>query len=263
MIRNRFRDIMDRISVLLSTKLYINKKDIMDFSNLGKVDLTQIKKVNFPADHYFKVKHDKKQIVLHHTVSGPGVKGDINTWLSNTSRIATTVLIDRDGIIWQCYSSKYWAHHIGVKSSVLKKFNFADYKSRNVLLNQQSISIELDNWGSLTKHGDNYKAAYGNTVKGLDITEYKDEFRGKKYFESYSYEQLKTLGELLIFWNKRYDIPLDYNDDMWDVSKNALLGKPGVWTHVSFRPYPESNLKTDCHPDPNLINLLKSLKDQI
>jgi len=263
MKRSNFRNIMDRIGVLLSTKRYIKEKDNMDFSNLSKLDLSKIKMVDFPKEQYYQTVHPKKQIVLHHTVSGVGVEGDLRSWLATASRIATAIIIDREGVIWQCFSSKHWGHHIGVKSTVLKSLDIAEYRTQNLKLNKESISIELDNWGWLTKDGDKYKAAYGNTVRGLEITEYPDEFRGKQYFESYSYKQLKTLGEILLFWNNRYDIPLDYNEDMWDISKDALMGKSGVWTHVSYRPFPEDHLKTDCHPDPNLISLLKSLKNQV
>ena len=65
------------------------------------------------------------------------------------------------------------------------------------------------------------------------------------------------LGELILFWHDRYGIPVDYHEDMWDVSQDALDGTPGVWTHVSYRPYPE---KFDCHPQPELISMLRTLK---
>ena len=41
---------------------------------------------------------------------------------------------------------------------------------------------------------------------------------------------------------------------MWDISDKALAGEAGVWTHVSFR-----TDKSDCHPQPELIQMLKSL----
>jgi len=45
-----------------------------------------------------------------------------------------------------------------------------------------------------------------------------------------------------------------YNGNMWDVNEDALNGEPGVWTHVSYR-----SDKSDCHPQPELIDVLKSL----
>jgi len=43
---------------------------------------------------------------------------------------------------------------------------------------------------------------------------------------------------------------------MWDVSQRALSGEPGIWTHVSYRQKPG---KTDCHPQPELIEMLKTI----
>jgi hypothetical protein len=59
----------------------------------------------------------------------------------------------------------------------------------------------------------------------------------------------------LAYWNEKFGIPLDYNADMWDVTNNALDGKPGIWTHNSYR-----TDKSDCHPQPELIKMLQTLK---
>jgi len=58
-----------------------------------------------------------------------------------------------------------------------------------------------------------------------------------------------------VFWNEKYKIPLDYNPTMFDVSQEALSGKAGIWSHTSFR-----KDKSDIHPQPELIQMLKSLK---
>ena len=39
-----------------------------------------------------------------------------------------------------------------------------------------------------------------------------------------------------------------------NISKNAMNGVPGVWTHTSYR-----NDKSDCHPQKELIEMLKRL----
>jgi hypothetical protein len=51
-----------------------------------------------------------------------------------------------------------------------------------------------------------------------------------------------------------YNIPKDYKKDMWDISRSALSGSPGIYTHVSFR-----KDKSDCHPQEELIDLIQSL----
>jgi hypothetical protein len=224
------------------------------FSDFGKI-------IKVPWTRYEKEVHPKYQAVLHHTVSGDGITGDIKTW-EKWRAVGTCVILDRDGGINQLFSSKYWAYHL---------------KAGNSTLDKQSIGVELDNWGGLFKGNGSskqfgkrrdgspnivntkvgkYYATYGNSVN-CPVTHYPDGFRGYYYFESYTEPQLRSLGELLLLWNQRYDIPLDYHEDMWQRSQNALSGTPGIWAHVSYR-YPKA--KQDAHPQPELIRMLKTLK---
>lgn len=234
-----------------------------EWSKLKPINLSRIRAVDFPEDQYHPYEYDKYQVVLHHTVSGPGIRGDVNTWLSDEKRIATCIIIGTDGVAYQCFSSKYWAHHIGASKSLLQERGFDDWASRNVKLNKESIAVEIDNWGWLDKVGKGkYKTPYGNTISLSDdkVIEYNPEYRGKKYFQMYNKSQLKTLGELLLFWKDRYNIPLDYKGDkMFDINDRALGGEPGVWTHTSYRPYPDKYQKWDCHPDPNLKSMLRTI----
>ncbi len=218
----------------------------MNWTLLKPLNLSKINFVDFPNMRYYREAYSKKQVVLHHTVSGPGIRGDIATWLKAKARIATCIIIDRDGTPNQMFSSKYWGFHTG----------------RGRGIDKYSIGIEFDNWGGLTKHGDKYKATYGNTVD-VPITSYEggfkgSGFRGYNYYESYTDAQIQTAMELILLWNKRYGIPLDYHEDIWDISTDAQNGVPGVWSHTSYRPASE---KQDCHPQPELIEALKALKD--
>jgi len=250
----------------------------MDWTTLKPINTSTIVAVDFPDNKFYPNEYPKKIIVLHHTVSGPGIRGDIQHWLSLTDRIATCIIIDDKGVANQCFSSKYWAHHLGIKSSYLQAQGFTDWTTRNVELNRSSIAIEIDNWGGLVQ-GDGaskqfglksdgtpnmilteagkFYAAYGNKVDCV-VQEYTEPFRGYKFYEKYSDAQIKTIGELLLLWHIKYGIPLDYHDDMWDISKRALGGEPGIWTHVNYR-----TDKSDCHPQPELIEMLKTLKSLV
>lgn len=227
----------------------------MNWNELKPIELSKIKAVDFPEDQYYPIETKKNQICLHHTVSGPGINGDVNTWLGDTAHVGTTFIIDREGVAYQLFSSKYWIHHLGVTKDILTQYGFADLQSRNVMLNQGSIGFELDNWGFLTKGADGkFRAAYGNVVD-VPVQEYPNLFRGQRYYEKYTDAQLQTTGELLLYFHNKFGIPMDYNETMWDMSKDALSGKPGIWTHDSYRPD-----KTDLHPQPEVIEMLKSLK---
>lgn len=223
--------------------------------------------VQFPPHQYFRREHPKKQIVLHHTVSGGGARGDISWWLQTATRIATCVIIDRQGVIYQCFFSKHWAHHLGVKAKVFRANGFRNTSGRNLRLNQQSIGVELDSWGGLVKgqNGQWFNAVWNRTNKRYEpgtfkvtnVQKYDPAFRGFLAFEKYTEAQLKTLKELLLYWKDIYtNIPFDYRESIWDVDKDALKGVPGIYAHVSYRPD-----KSDCHPQPELIAMLKQLNN--
>jgi len=230
------------------------------WQTLKPIDLSKIETINFPVDQYIQEIHTKKQICLHHTVSGDGVNGDISTWENDPRRIATCIIVDRGGTPWQLFSSKYWAYHLACGNSTLDK---------------QSIAIEIDNWGWLIqgdgtvkqfgKNNDGtprliytepgrYYTCYGNYVYTVNQY-YPEGFMGYNYYEKYNNAQIQTVGELLLYWKNAYGISLKYNEDMWDKSNRALSSKNGVWTHVSYR----GSGKSDCHPQPEFIEMLKTL----
>lgn len=270
-------------SLFHSKDIVVIKKTItnkMDWTTLKPINTSTIAAVDFPETKYFPLEYPKKQIVLHHTVSNSNsVRGDIEHWLTLSDRIATCIIIDDKGIANQCFSSKYWAHHLGVKATYLQQKGFKDWTTRNVELNRGSIAIEIDNWGGLilgdgtakqfgmkedkvtpniiTTVPGKYYAAYGNVVT-CEVQTYATPFRGYNYYEKYNDKQIQTVGELLLLWHIKYGIPLDYHPEMWEINKKALSGEPGVWTHVNYR-----SDKSDCHPDPNLIEMLKTLKSLV
>ena len=226
--------------------------------------LDKIVQVEFPATQYYKVGHPKNQIVLHHTVSGGDARGDINWWLQTADRIATCLVIDRDGTPFQCYSSRFWAHHLGVKKKVFIAHGVGNADAQNLVLNQQSVGIEIDSWGGLVERGGRwYNAIWNKTYKRYDagpnevtyVSVYPNGFRGFKAFEKYTDEQIQAVEELLEYWKGIYnDIPFNYNDDIWDVTPRALSGEPGIYTHVSYR-----SDKSDCHPQEELIQMLRAV----
>jgi len=218
------------------------------------LDLSKIQSVDFPVDQYVAIATEKKQIVLHHTVSGKGIKGDVSHWVNTTSRVATSLIIDRKGVIHQCFSTKYWAHHIGMKGRVINELGTS---KSNVELNNSSIGIELDSYGGLIKKDGKFVTVYGNEIDKKDVVEYKEKYRGYSAYEKYTEAQLATLKELLDFLCEKWSIPSKYNADMFDVSKNALNGVPGIWSHTSYR-----SDKSDVHPQSELIAALGGEKKE-
>lgn len=207
----------------------------MKIKNLCQFPLTKTQ--------YYAEIFPKKQIVLHHTVSGPNAKNVITSWGLTPVRIATAFVIDGEGIIYQCFSSAHWANHLGT------------HNSNNMQLNKQSIGIEICNWGALTEKNGRYFTIYDREVPKEEVIDYGMKWRGYRYFHKYKDEQLVSLNNLLQYLSEKYTIPTTYQTEMWDLSNKALKGTPGIWSHVSFRAD-----KSDCHPQLSLINLLKNLK---
>jgi hypothetical protein len=216
-----------------------------------KLDLSKIVQHNFASREYMREVYPKKQIVLHHTVSGDSVGGDINWWLKDGQRVGTCILISRDGIIHQVFSSKYWAYHLGENGKDHKKLGLPYQRN-----DMKSIGIEIDSWGGLTFDSslNVWRSSTGSRLETKDVIVYPEKFRGYYGFERYTPEQIESVRQLLVFWGELYDIPLDYHADMWDISKLALNGWSGVFAHTSYR-----SDKSDVHPQPELIKMLKGL----
>lgn len=218
----------------------------------------------FPENQYYKDHTHKTRIDLHHMASGEDIIRDIDWWLSNSERVATCCAIQRDGSISTIFSSKYWAHALGVKIKEFDKFNIPRiyktksngkrYVANNEILNQKSIACELDSWGRLTKKRNSFYSWTNKKIDSSLVQEYTDLFRGQRYFEKYTDEAIRSLEKLLIYWRDTYGIDISYKGEiMFTQNKRALLGEPGLWSHTSYR-----SDKDDVHPQPELIQMLKS-----
>lgn len=213
------------------------------------MDWSKLKQVDFPKEQYVSRETKKKQIVLHHTVSGDGIEGDVSSWLATKQRIATCIIVGRDGIMYQCFSSRYWGYHLGVKAS-----QFAEFGLPYDLLDDNAIGVEIDSYGGLVKKGNKWYNVYGGVVDSRKVIEYPEGYRGYFGFEKYNDKQIQVIEETLRYWGERYDIDLQYHENMFEYNKDALKGTEGVWSHSSFR-----QDKSDVHPQPELIQMLKSL----
>lgn len=218
----------------------------------------EITQYPIPQEQYIFEETSKKQIFLHHTAGNQDPYGVYKDWNNNPERIATCVVIGGkpkktdihiDGQIIQGYSSKYWAYHLGLKESTFHNFNLP-YKS----LDKYAIGLEICSWGQLTYKNNKFYNFIGKAVANEEVIELDTPFRGYKYFHNYTDAQIQSVKELLLYWKNKYNIPLTYNKDIFDVNARALKGESGVFTHCSVR-YD----KVDIYPHPKLIEMLKTL----
>jgi len=194
-------------------------------------------------NQYFKEKQFKNQIVIHHTAGSGKAANVIHGWDFNAERVGTAFVIDASGEVVKAFEPEHWAYHLGLKSI------------QNSQLNKNSIGIEICNWGQLVKKSDGKFYNYVNGIVPESEVVQIAKFRGFEYYHKYNDAQIESLRKLILELAAKFAIPLDYNSDMWDISQNALSGKKGIYTHVSYR-----TDKNDCSPQFNLIEMLKKLK---
>ena len=202
-----------------------------------------------PKEQYVNQITEKKYLFLHHTAGSHNPYNTIDIWSrDDRGRIATEFVIGGvsltgdtkyDGEIVQAYPEGNWAFHLG---------NVNRYMQSN------SVGIEICNWGQLTLKDGKFYNYVNKEVAKEDVCELDKPHRGYKYYHNYTDAQISAVKDLLILWKDKYNIPLTYNADIWDITPRALKGEKGVFTHNSVRLD-----KVDVYPHPKLIEMLKSL----
>jgi|GEM_PF-675463 len=233
-----------------------------------RLNLEEIVQERLPDAEYYHDESEKRQIYIHHTASSGSPYSAINWWKRKSVRVATFIVVAgkpnrssspyKDGELYQCFSSKKWAHHLGIHGRGNKLTgSLAQYKTseHNRLLNMQSVGIEIANWGQLTYKDGKYYSYANVEVPADEVTTYKKPYQGFKYYHKYSAAQIESLRKLLLYLCEQYRIPPTYHgDQIFKLYEPALRGDKGIFTHTSVR-----SDKFDCHPQPELIAMLKSL----
>jgi hypothetical protein len=216
------------------------------------MDKLEVKLSPVDESQYYHAVYPKFQICGHHTVSGPGVAGDISWWNKFKDHVCTPYIVDREGVIHKCFDDSYWAYALGLKTSLL---NQAGSEKGKTEIEKGIIHIELDSWGGLVKRGGFYYNGYGKKFTG-EVVDYGNDYRGFRYFEKYTDKQIAAYGRLLCYLSTKYGIPIGYSTDLFQLSHKALRGERGLFSHSSYRPD-----KSDMHPQPELIEMLIKLND--
>jgi hypothetical protein len=220
-------------------------------------------------DEYYAQLTKKTTIYLHHTAGGSNPINTINGWDKDATstgaplHVATSYVMGGkdtrtgdekyNGIIYKAFEDKFWAHHLGTT------------RLNNLILNKQSIGIELCNYGPLKKGKDGQLYTYVNSiVPALQSTQLKETFKGFNIYHRYTDKQLFALKELLHDIAERHSIDLKAGlanairlkgpAKAFDINIDACNGMPGIWTHVNVL-----ETKFDCFPQQELIDMLLSL----
>lgn len=212
-----------------------------------------------PQNQFVPTAYTKHQIYVHHTASSADPYGVFKYWAMTQERVSTAFVIAgtpttakkwKDGEIIQCFNSKYGGWHLGLKAKHLVKGG-----KTSTWLNMNSIGIEICNWGFLSYVNGQFLSYTKAVVPETEVIEYPDKFRGQRYYQRYTDSQLEETRKLLRYLCHKWDIdPSFKGKEIFGIDKRPLMGENGIWTHVSVRPD-----KSDCHPQPELIQMLESL----
>jgi len=226
---------------------------------------------------YYPEVTNKTQVVIHHTAGYATAKQDVSFWREKNFSLATHYIIERSGFTEHVFADKFWSNHIGAKHY------------QNTARNKGSFSIELQNIGWLVPTdpsfitSDSFVDAYGNIKtkqefggvsepymfdKNNNIVKMKDGYKGKKFFQSYTVDQLKALWNVISKWKDQIDLTVSYRNfedvfpykikpgyTVYKTSDNAFSGTPGFYTHNSFRAD-----KIDVFPQKELLEMLYNKK---
>jgi N-acetyl-anhydromuramyl-L-alanine amidase AmpD len=141
----------------------------------------------------YRIERPKTAIVLHFT-AGSTVSGAVASWQQNFAAkqwpLGTPYIIDRDGTIYEVFSPKHWANHIGAPAAQ----------------EQRTIGIELVNWGPLTPNGGGYSPWIKSvSVPAEDVG--SAVYRGARYWQKFPRLQAKATAELVKKLCKDFAIP--------------------------------------------------------
>lgn len=234
-----------------------------DLTDIGSEGSTIITKNYLDKGQYVSGPTEKSYLFLHHTAGWNNPINTIRSWNGDSrGRIATQFVIGGisikngdsawDGKIYECFPDTGYAYHLGKNGS--KK------------LHPHSVGIEICNFGQLTKKGDKYYNYVKREVPADQVCDLGYEFRGYQYWHKYTDNQIEAVRDLILEISRRHPqiditkglkawLETEEPKDAFDFKDDAYYGKvEGILTHTNTR-----KDKFDCFPQPELIEMLKSL----
>ena len=175
--------------------------------------------------HFFKQRFPKKKLVIHHTAGA--IWGDIPT-LITPSKVSTAFVISPKGTIYMLFNPWNWAFHLGRTAL-----------GGNGKQSQESIGIEISNFGFLVRRGDTLYTYMGRPYCKINETQFyikiDKPWKNYEYFCRYTdeqYEALKTLKDKLC---SLYRIPDVLFPEIHTTNNSNVINFQGITTHNNFR----------------------------
>lgn len=199
--------------------------------------------------YFYKEVFPKKRIVVHYTAGY--LKGDIAALTQKDNHVSVPFVVARDGTIYNLWSSRYWSYHLGKGA-----------EGGNSEMSRSSVAIELSNLGYLRPKGDTLVTYSGDPYCALDETDaYRKldkPFRSYSYYATFTDVQYRSLGSLLRYLTRAFDIPAEFLPEPQRYAVYPGVDKfRGITTHVNYQP--ESYGKWDIGPAFDWARVMASL----
>jgi len=213
-----------------------------------------IVKKHLSNGQYLTAEFEKFSQFLHHTESTTAMSA-WRWWNSTPARVGTPQMIERDGVIMECFDPKMWAYHLGITGD--DNWN-----------EKHSVNIELVSAGHLHYEEKEFRfyPLWPNKTRYTVIPEeevyiFSKPWRGQKYFHNYTEDQLESLKWLI--GRNALDFPtIEISNDIESIFEyNPKVIKdhlPGLWAHCTVR-----ENKDDVFPYPPLIEALKDVQSEL
>jgi N-acetyl-anhydromuramyl-L-alanine amidase AmpD len=191
-------------------------------------------------NQYVQKEADRKDLIVLHNTAGGSAKGAFDWWQATPERVATAYIVERNGTVFEVFDPKYSAFHLGLEDTQAN-----DYRS---------IGIELVNWGYLSdpfSEGfhfawpENFKRVKvpGNEVLDVFKTSNPVTYRGWRYFQTYTTEQVVATAQLCKYLCNRFGIAYEVHESLEFLNSTWRNSYSGVAAHHNFR-----RSKTDVGP---------------
>lgn len=228
----------------------------------------KIKSVPLKRGQFLTTREKKEWVFLHCTAGWDDPIAVVRDWNNDTrGTIGTQFVIGGkhgqtlrdqfDGDIVECMRYQDYGWHLGIG---------------NTLMHRASIGIEICNLTYLNKVGNDFFMWANKRVNPNEIVDLKRDFRGKRYFQKFTNDQLHSLNFLLAKIAKEQGIDItkglkerlkkmdpfkafDYDPDIKAGKFKGLFCHTNVSGPNRFNGYE----KWDLPPTPEIIDLINSL----
>ncbi len=189
------------------------------------------RKTRLENKDYVLSETSKDLIVLHHTV-GASALSTINYWKTDPNRIATAYVVERNGEIYEVFDPKYWAFHLGLKGTGGE-------------VDKRSIGIEIASEGGLIQRAGKlycFDVVSDRTLFTQEFYDHGTPWRGYRFFDAYSADQISSIVELINLLCEQFKIPRTTPANHFDAN-DTFRQFAGILGHHHLRPD-----KSDIHP---------------